>query len=911
MAPLLVNVSRAAVLVPVLALPWLFGGVQGIAQWAMALSMLIGVLSYTVACYLNGGSDEVPLSGAVVPLMLALALGVLQLLPFPYGGLLPIAPQNAAIWGLSNPTQNERLYGVVREELPEADAALCDVEPLAPTISLYPAETRHQLALLLLGVSVFFLASRVFQRPQWKIIALAAMTINGTALAFFGITQKLTWDGKLYGVIPLEGGSPFASYVNRNHAANFLNLALGCAFGLAVYVFARRSTAGELPVRHPDAPLRAIARASQSAGPWGRRWSARLRSGVARISAGGIFCVVAVATISGGVVSALSRGGWLSGAVAAVFAAVAVLVSSRAAGRVLAVSLSIVLGLILIDQVGLTDSVSARAQSVSAHDLLRDGRLGHWSVALQTAVKFLPFGSGLGTHGYAYRMLQDTPEATWFRHAENTYLEAFVEAGLAGPLLLLAAVIAVGAACWHLLREPHHTAGFAVGLAGAFALISQAIHGLFDFAMYLPANMAVFALVSGLACGRSARIQYDRRHSENARRQAIDASRRRWWRRLLLIQVRGLSAKSLATALAFGTLLALVELSTVANVELASRDLPRIDAEQEPPTKKQVESAIQRLGIALADRNDDAEGQLRLAELWLDLFRLRRVREVKGENAKPEKNDWIGTLPVALHQLAHESPPEAIWRQAPSVKEDLTVAALRLRMARRACPLLPQPHLLLAELAPVFSWLGHEETHLNRLRQVAGARLNLLKEASVLDWNARRIGDGLDAWRTLGGLSPDLLPGMLRFLADNSTNEEREESMIRVLPEKPSLLAELAADEFSEEKDSGIRRLLVKRAESLVTEGSDEPDQLFAQGMCFWLKDQRPERAVSLLERAVKASPPNRHQWRYHLAQVYYQSGDLERARDYVGRCVAVAPDNQRYQRLQKEVIHAGNSAGK
>jgi hypothetical protein len=66
---------------------------------------------------------------------------------------------------------------------------------------------------------------------------------SGAALAFFGIAQQLRWQGKLYWMIPLgEGASPFASYVNRNHAASYLNLTLACAVGFAIWAFSRKAS---------------------------------------------------------------------------------------------------------------------------------------------------------------------------------------------------------------------------------------------------------------------------------------------------------------------------------------------------------------------------------------------------------------------------------------------------------------------------------------------------------------------------------------------------------------------------------------------------------------------------------------------------------------------------------------------
>jgi len=56
---------------------------------------------------------------------------------------------------------------------------------------------------------------------------LLIMAINGVAIAFFGLVQQLTWNGRLFWQVPLEqGGEPFGPFVDRNHAGGFLTLCL-------------------------------------------------------------------------------------------------------------------------------------------------------------------------------------------------------------------------------------------------------------------------------------------------------------------------------------------------------------------------------------------------------------------------------------------------------------------------------------------------------------------------------------------------------------------------------------------------------------------------------------------------------------------------------------------------------------
>jgi hypothetical protein len=79
-----------------------------------------------------------------------------------------------------------------------------------------------------------------------------------------------------------------------------------------------------------------------------------------------------------------------------------------------------------------------------------------------------------------------------------------VEAGLPGLALLLTALITGRAGLLAFVARPRPGQSYALGIAGTFALSSQAIHALFDFGLYLPANMLLLALICGAVCGRAA-----------------------------------------------------------------------------------------------------------------------------------------------------------------------------------------------------------------------------------------------------------------------------------------------------------------------------------------------------------------------------------------------------------------------
>ena len=71
---------------------------------------------------------------------------------------------------------------------------------------------------------------------QFLVIVLA---VNGTLLAGFGVVQRLLDNGKLFWTLPSLNPSFFASFVYKNHAGAYLNLAFAAACGLAGWYYLR------------------------------------------------------------------------------------------------------------------------------------------------------------------------------------------------------------------------------------------------------------------------------------------------------------------------------------------------------------------------------------------------------------------------------------------------------------------------------------------------------------------------------------------------------------------------------------------------------------------------------------------------------------------------------------------------
>ena len=157
--------------------------------------------------------------------------------------------------------------------------------------------------------------------------------------------------------------------------------------------------------------------------------------------------------------------------------------------------------------VGRFDEIQQRAGSMANVISHPDGRWRHWRDSLAAAFDFWPLGSGFGTQRFIYRLYETFPTDKWFYHAENQYVEAFVEGGWLGLGLMTAAIAFTFIACWQLLRNGTEVTDYVIGVVGLFAISTQCIHAFFDFGLYLPANMCLLALLCGVVHGRNVRIK--------------------------------------------------------------------------------------------------------------------------------------------------------------------------------------------------------------------------------------------------------------------------------------------------------------------------------------------------------------------------------------------------------------------
>jgi O-antigen ligase len=894
-------------------LPWLFGGVHTSSQLLLVGSVIVALFVRVLVL----PASVAGLPTALVPLVLAVLLGAAQLLPL--GSYLnQISPQAQQMWSDLVPVN-----GPLAVELGPTKAN--------STISLYPWSTRHDLILLATAVAVFFLASQLFGQRKWQRILFLIIAANGAAFSFVGIAQQLVWDGRIYGKISLsQGGRPFAAFVNSNNGGGYLNLCMAAAIGFLLLVFSRANHSGGYSSGHSDSdrPNDAPSEADDSDSPKrsrrrsGRRsrsssrqssrssWLATTREAVTRelaeFDGKKLLSVVMVILIFTGLLCTVSRGTWLAMALSATGVVLILAANKRLSQAVGGVAVVILLGAGFVNWLGRTESIAQRWESFRA-ELTNpsDGRLGHWPTGLRAGSDYWLFGSGLGTYRYVYRPYAAIDDV-WFYHAENQYIEAFCEGGIVGLSLMLAAIGAMGIACRNLLRSPTRERRIC-GIVGVYALSSQVLQALFDFGLYLPANTILFALLCGVVAGANA-----------LPRGTVS----RPVGRLLTFSRRPDLQAVFAGVLFFGLLLGLDDLRQGWATESSLKANP-VEESFETDSVESVTEQIRQLSAATLATPGQADGELQLARLWVQRYRLRYLDLIRPQ-ARPGVTDqelWSQTAPLVVHRSVYSYIAqgrtielENIRRSEP-VRADLKNAARALVRAIHACPLMPRAHLLLAEIAPVVSPDSLVDTTLPQstssqtaksnqsrdlwftpVRVLAGGNAQLLRECAVAQFQAGLLEDGLGALGHLVALQPAQLIESLRL----ATVYAGPELIVdRIAPKSPHKLVEAAGSDYF--RESGMRETLLVRASDLLEEAVlDRADRSQLEGSIHQLSG-RVEQAIESLQDAV-VRRPEMTPWRYQLATLLNKHGDLEGARKQILICVNLEPGNEQFAALYRQL---------
>lgn len=754
-----------------LVAPWVMGGVRFQTQVYLYAALLM-CQGLWLASYVTSPIDDrdrTRLPTLIIPLVLGVIGGTLQLIPASFPQAL--GPQA----GFEVPARET--YGIVRT-----------------TASVYPLATRTYLAKLSFAVLAFFLAARLFDSRKSQVWLFAALAVGGLALGFFGIAQKLNWNGHLFWIGPeVINGKPFASYVNRNNAAGYLNLTLAAAVGFLLWTTYRESTDGGFQYDMlRDGMPRGFSERIQ-----GWLWHA------GRVSTVQLFAGVCVVFIAAAVIASASRGGILSAAFAAVVVFAAMVIRGVRKSAVLLTGSAVAIGMALIVWLGLFSSVGERFAAIGS-ETTQKGRYQNWVDVCRSLPEIWTTGSGMGTYAWFHRPYETHQGEGWYVHAENQYIETLVETGAFGLALLVAAIVLGTLAAVRLVRSRLIGRADGVAFVGLFALASQGAHAFLDFGLLLSANMLTFAVLMGAVCGRAVRKR--------------EFAKGGWYIALPPLRPR------IALAL-FGVILLVngalgwTEIVRAADADQAGRLARHLDA---TATDDDYQRVLTELLASAERRPDDADLQYDIAEIYLRMYRTATRRkitaEARGVTFTPDELESLSsvkTLYAQANRLSKAGMGSQLkaLREDPIVRDTLVPARSALLTARAACPLNPRVELALASLAPVAEDGVDGFKYLQRCVWLAPYESFYLYEAGTLALEAGRTNFAIDVWRRAYRVSHQYRRPILKRLARDYPPSWMADEF---LPGDVGLLSDLAADRVLAGEQPELVEAVFQRLEGLT-----------------------------------------------------------------------------------------------
>jgi O-antigen ligase len=428
-----------------------FGAVYA---WAF-IPLFTGCAITGLVAWLGPGGRTGKAEGAALALLVG-AIG-LQLVPLPDQLIRFLSPETDAI-----------LQRYVLGYPVSVHGHPLSIRPAATALAFAAAAA---LALLFVGLA------RTLTRRDARYIA-GGVSVLGAVMALAGLVQKATWNGKIYGLWqPEQAGESFGPFVNRNHFAGWMLMAIP----LTLAYFSARISRGTAHLK-PAWRNRLLWLSSPEANQTILVGFAAFAMAVAlmfTMSRSGILGLMAGLTLAG---VALGRRG------------------TTGAERAAAAGLLIFVAVAAIWWTGL-DRLVLR---FSEREAAGGGRLGIWADTWRIARLFPVTGTGLNTFGSATIFYQTSNPLLHFAETHNDYLQLLAEGGALVCVPAAFAIFAMARSVRQKLgRSSEDPSDYWIRVGAVIGIVSVALQETVDFSLQMPGNATLFVVLLALAARRT------------------------------------------------------------------------------------------------------------------------------------------------------------------------------------------------------------------------------------------------------------------------------------------------------------------------------------------------------------------------------------------------------------------------
>jgi O-antigen ligase len=440
------------------ALAWgafAFGAVYPWAYWPLVAAVsTVGIAGLVIAG--RGRTTRLGLTGLTLGFCAFLGASLLQLVPMPLTFVASASAETTHVLQL-------------------LDLAVAAGSASSRPLSIAPALTLVGLVLFTANALFVLGSARLFSIRGARRVA-DAIAVVGVAMALVAIIQKPIFTGKIYGFwTPFGAGNPFGPFVNRNHFAGWMMMALPVTLGLI---------------------CGGSARAMRGVKP---NWRDRLlwfssSDGTRLIlyAFGGIVMALSL-------VLTMSRSGISALAVSIAITGAFVVRRQRTTRRAVTIGYLCLLVVVVVAWAG-ADAIASQFSQGGWSEF--DNRRGAWTDAIDIASRFPATGTGLNTYGVATLFYQQHDLAKYFSAAHNDYLQLAAEGGLLLTIPAAACFVAFIVAVRRRFVEETSVRTYWLRVGAVTGLTAIALQETVDFSLQMPGNAALFAVVCAIALHR-------------------------------------------------------------------------------------------------------------------------------------------------------------------------------------------------------------------------------------------------------------------------------------------------------------------------------------------------------------------------------------------------------------------------
>jgi len=312
--------------------------------------------------------------------------------------------------------------------------------------------------MLITYIAAFYITLSCVQTRKQQRALIYTIIVTAVLLSIIGIFKRFGLNPLpfwLYPEIKPDLTSVSGAYVNRNHLAGFLEMAIPLA--LVLFITSQRSLETKL---------------------------------------GLIFLALFLVTTQA---FTLSRGGWISTINAALFIAAILLAKKNFSDNKIILTIGagiIIVSLFILASLPVVERITTLTQQNPSDNI--SGRVRCWKGVINQ-IKDNPYlGTGPNTFTQAYPAYQIPGPAVLRRFAHNDYLHFTAETGLFFiPVLIFTLFSFFRTGFQKLKSHSRQTSGFTLGaMAGVFAIL---IHSFSDFNLNIPANAFLFTVLAAIA----------------------------------------------------------------------------------------------------------------------------------------------------------------------------------------------------------------------------------------------------------------------------------------------------------------------------------------------------------------------------------------------------------------------------